>query len=164
MGSPYFFCMHLEKKEICEQLHESSLTSKRNLMGADRLSEPFFEELFGWERHSHTLGMSSMQALFFPKDSRQGWAARRPCWGPCALCGSCGHCAGRWPSCCCVFPQAHYSYSESRVEKDGNILTSRGPGTSFEFGLAIVETLLGKEVAEQVKAPLILKEWNPGVG
>lgn len=57
----------------------------------------------------------------------------------------------------CV-PQAHYSYSESRVEKDGNILTSRGPGTSFEFGLAIVETLLGKEVAEQVKAPLILKD------
>ncbi|XP_010076698.1 PREDICTED: protein DJ-1-like, partial [Pterocles gutturalis] len=53
---------------------------------------------------------------------------------------------------------AHYSYSESRVEKDGNILTSRGPGTSFEFGLAIVETLMGKEVAEQVKAPLILKE------
>ncbi|NXU43849.1 PARK7 deglycase, partial [Drymodes brunneopygia] len=53
---------------------------------------------------------------------------------------------------------AHYSYSESRVEKDGNILTSRGPGTSFEFGLAIVETLLGKEVAEQVKGPLILKD------
>lgn len=55
-------------------------------------------------------------------------------------------------------PLAHYSYSESRVEKDGNILTSRGPGTSFEFGLAIVETLMGKEVAEQVKAPLVLKE------
>lgn len=53
---------------------------------------------------------------------------------------------------------AHYCYSESRVEKDGNILTSRGPGTSFEFGLAIVETLMGKEVAEQVKAPLVLKE------
>lgn len=71
-----------------------------------------------------------------------------------------------WPLTlsCCVFPQAHYSYSESRVEKDGNILTSRGPGTSFEFGLAIVETLLGKEVAEQVKAPLILKDWSPGVG
>lgn len=55
-------------------------------------------------------------------------------------------------------PPAHYCYSESRVEKDGNILTSRGPGTSFEFGLAIVETLMGKEVAEQVKAPLVLKE------
>ncbi|XP_060114792.1 Parkinson disease protein 7 isoform X2 [Heteronotia binoei] len=52
----------------------------------------------------------------------------------------------------------HYKYSENRVEKDGHILTSRGPGTSFEFGIAIVETLLGKEVAEQVKAPLVLKD------
>nr|KAF6444723.1 Parkinsonism associated deglycase [Molossus molossus] len=53
---------------------------------------------------------------------------------------------------------SHYSYSESRVEKDGLILTSRGPGTSFEFALAIVEALNGKEAAEQVKAPLVLRE------
>ncbi|XP_061458006.1 Parkinson disease protein 7 [Rhineura floridana] len=52
----------------------------------------------------------------------------------------------------------HYKYSENRVEKDGHILTSRGPGTSFEFALAIVEMLLGKEVAAQVKAPLVLKD------
>ncbi|KAG8142411.1 putative Protein DJ-1 protein [Naja naja] len=52
----------------------------------------------------------------------------------------------------------HYKYSENRVEKDGHIMTSRGPGTSFEFGLAIVETLLGKEVAAQTKAPLVLKD------
>ncbi|KAL7978583.1 hypothetical protein Chor_005565 [Crotalus horridus] len=52
----------------------------------------------------------------------------------------------------------HYNYSENRVEKDGHIMTSRGPGTSFEFGLAIVETLLGKEVAAQTKAPLVLKD------
>ncbi|XP_066874315.1 Parkinson disease protein 7 isoform X2 [Kogia breviceps] len=53
---------------------------------------------------------------------------------------------------------SHYSYSENRVERDGQILTSRGPGTSFEFALAIVEALAGKEVAEQVKAPLVLKD------
>nr|XP_048271588.1 Parkinson disease protein 7 isoform X1 [Myodes glareolus] len=53
---------------------------------------------------------------------------------------------------------SHYNYSESRVERDGLILTSRGPGTSFEFALAIVEALSGKEVADQVKAPLILKD------
>ncbi|XP_063799628.1 Parkinson disease protein 7 [Pseudophryne corroboree] len=52
----------------------------------------------------------------------------------------------------------HYKYSESRVEKDGHFITSRGPGTSFEFGLAIVEHLAGKEVADQVKAPLVLKD------
>ncbi|KAM4703818.1 Parkinson disease protein 7 [Rhinophrynus dorsalis] len=51
-----------------------------------------------------------------------------------------------------------YKYSENRVEKDGHFITSRGPGTSFEFGLAIVESLLGKETADQVKAPLVLKD------
>lgn len=59
-------------------------------------------------------------------------------------------------SCLCF--EGHYSYSENRVEKDGLILTSRGPGTSFEFALAIVEALAGKEVADQVKAPLVLRD------
>nr|XP_035144321.2 Parkinson disease protein 7-like [Callithrix jacchus]ABZ10474.1 DJ-1 protein (predicted) [Callithrix jacchus] len=52
----------------------------------------------------------------------------------------------------------HYTHSENRVEKDGLILTSRGPGTSFEFVLAIVEALNGKEVVALVKAPLVLKD------
>lgn len=59
---------------------------------------------------------------------------------------------------CSSYPEGHYSYSESRVEKDGLILTSRGPGTSFEFALAIVEALSGKDVADQVRAPLVLKD------
>lgn len=58
----------------------------------------------------------------------------------------------------CFYFEDHYSYSENRVERDGLIVTSRGPGTSFEFALAIVEALAGKEVAEQVKAPLVLKD------
>lgn len=64
--------------------------------------------------------------------------------------------AGRNPFL--FFRPDHYSYSENRVEKDGLILTSRGPGTSFEFALAIVEALSGREVAEQVKAPLVLRD------
>lgn len=44
------------------------------------------------------------------------------------------------------------------MERDGQVLTSRGPGTSFEFALAIVEALSGKEVAQQVKAPLVLRD------
>uniref|UniRef100_A0A6Q2ZL06 protein deglycase n=1 Tax=Esox lucius TaxID=8010 RepID=A0A6Q2ZL06_ESOLU len=52
----------------------------------------------------------------------------------------------------------HYKYSEARVEKDGHLITSRGPGTSFEFALAIVEELMGAEVAATVKAPLVLKD------
>lgn len=57
----------------------------------------------------------------------------------------------------CLFLD-HYKYSEARVQKDGHYITSRGPGTSFEFALTIVEELMGAEVAAQVKAPLIMKE------
>lgn len=53
---------------------------------------------------------------------------------------------------------SHYSYSVNRVEQDGLILMSRGPGTNFEFALAIVMVLSGKKVAKQVKAPLVLSD------
>jgi len=57
----------------------------------------------------------------------------------------------------CLFLD-HYKYSEARVQKDGHYITSRGPGTSFEFALTIVEELMGAEVATQVKAPLVMKD------
>ncbi|XP_016123779.1 Parkinson disease protein 7 homolog [Sinocyclocheilus grahami] len=60
----------------------------------------------------------------------------------------------------CILPPDHYKYSEARVQKDGNVITSRGPGTSFEFALTIVEELMGAEVTGQVKAPLILKDFR----
>lgn len=42
-------------------------------------------------------------------------------------------------------------FSTESVVLDGNILTSRGPGTAAEFAIAIIEYLLGKEAAETVK-------------
>lgn len=56
-----------------------------------------------------------------------------------------------------ILSGGHYKYSDKRVEKDGHILTSQGAGSAFEFSLAIVEALLGKEAANQVKTPLVLK-------
>lgn len=41
------------------------------------------------------------------------------------------------------------------VEKDGNILTSRGPGTAMDFALEIVETLHGKAQRDKVEAALV---------
>eukprot|EP01137_Pigoraptor_chileana_P037042 Opistho-2@33550 len=51
---------------------------------------------------------------------------------------------------------ATYTYSEERVVADGKIITSRGPGTSFEFALAIVETLKGKSARDSVAGPMLL--------
>lgn len=43
------------------------------------------------------------------------------------------------------------TYTGNPVEVDGQFITSKGPGTSLQFGYAIVEYLLGKDTVEQVK-------------
>lgn len=50
----------------------------------------------------------------------------------------------------------HFSYIEQSVVQDGNLITSRGPGTSFDFALKIVEQLLGADVAKKVAKPMLV--------
>ncbi|KHN82255.1 Protein DJ-1 [Toxocara canis] len=50
-----------------------------------------------------------------------------------------------------------YKYSEDRVVAVGNVVTSRGPGTAFEFALKLVELLVGAEKVKEISAPMILK-------
>ena len=49
------------------------------------------------------------------------------------------------------------TYVNSPTVKDGNIITGRGPGFAFQFGLAIVEELQGKAKADEVAEGLLLK-------
>ncbi|GHT53337.1 thiazole biosynthesis protein ThiJ [Bacteroidia bacterium] len=46
-------------------------------------------------------------------------------------------------------------YVNAAVVKDGNIITGRGPGFAFDFGLAIVEELQGKAKADEVAGGLL---------
>ncbi|KAG8240312.1 hypothetical protein J437_LFUL000787 [Ladona fulva] len=48
-----------------------------------------------------------------------------------------------------------FKYSEERVVVDGNLVTSRGPGTAFEFALTLVDKLVGKEVVEKLKKEML---------
>lgn len=48
-------------------------------------------------------------------------------------------------------------YKEETVVIDGNIITSRGPGTALPFSLAILEKLSGKEAGEKMKIAVLLK-------
>lgn len=45
-------------------------------------------------------------------------------------------------------------YSEDAVVTDGNIITSRGPGTAMDFALALIETLAGAGKREAVETSL----------
>ena len=42
------------------------------------------------------------------------------------------------------------------VVVDGNLITGRGPAYAFKFGLAILEQLTSKKVAEDVAAGMLL--------
>ncbi|EDV30469.2 uncharacterized protein Dana_GF22924 [Drosophila ananassae] len=50
-----------------------------------------------------------------------------------------------------------YSYVDDKnVVQDGNLITSRGPGTAYNFALKISEELAGKEKAQEVAKGLLL--------
>ncbi len=49
------------------------------------------------------------------------------------------------------------TYVDERVVKSRNIYTSKGPGTAFEFALALVEELCGSEVRKEVEKPMFVK-------
>ncbi len=50
------------------------------------------------------------------------------------------------------------SFVEERVVVDGNLITSRGPGTAAEFALAIVTYLCGSDEAAQLRQRTLQKQ------
>lgn len=50
------------------------------------------------------------------------------------------------------------NYLEDSVVSDGNIVTSRGPGTSIPFALALVEKLAGRDKRLEVESGLVLAQ------
>lgn len=46
-------------------------------------------------------------------------------------------------------------YTASLVERDGNIITGKGPGAAMDFALAVVELLKGKETVHELREAMI---------
>jgi 4-methyl-5(b-hydroxyethyl)-thiazole monophosphate biosynthesis len=58
-----------------------------------------------------------------------------------------------------AFPGVQLSTATYRTEsvvEDGNVVTSRGPGTAFEFALTLARRLVGDEKAAKVRSALVL--------
>ncbi len=63
---------------------------------------------------------------------------------------------------CTVYPglegeleKAGGKVSEEAVVRDGNIITSRGPGTALPFAAAVAEALVGREEVERVLKEMV---------
>jgi len=52
--------------------------------------------------------------------------------------------------------------ANARVVVDGDVITSRGPGTAIEFALALVEKLYGAAKAQEVAGPMVLPSVSYG--
>ena len=48
------------------------------------------------------------------------------------------------------------NYQTDRVVVDGNIVTSRGPGTAFEFALTLAQLLVGADVASRLRESMLV--------
>ncbi|KAJ3321916.1 Protein deglycase DJ-1zDJ-1 [Boothiomyces sp. JEL0866] len=53
---------------------------------------------------------------------------------------------------------SNYSYQEDRVVVSGKLITSRGPGTTFEFALEIISQLDSKQKAQEVSEPMLVSK------
>ncbi|KAK0600409.1 hypothetical protein LWI29_014660 [Acer saccharum] len=95
------------------------------------------------------------------KQAADGRLYAAVCASPAVVLGSWGLLKGLKATCYPSFMEqlapACATTVESRVQKDGIVVTSRGPGTTMEFAVALVEQLYGKEKADEVAGPLVMR-------
>lgn len=74
------------------------------------------------------------------------------CAAPMIL-GKLGLLKGRKATCYPGFEQylEGADFTNAMVERDGNIITGKGPGAAMEFALTVVDLLLGKEKVQELK-------------
>ncbi|KAJ0047015.1 hypothetical protein Pint_04709 [Pistacia integerrima] len=95
------------------------------------------------------------------KQAADGRPYAAVCASPAVALGSWGLLKGLKATCYPAFMEqlapACATTVESRVQQDGKVVTSRGPGTTMEFAVTLVEQLYGKEKAEEVLGPLVMR-------
>lgn len=65
-----------------------------------------------------------------------------------------GKTATSYPGCVEKLAIADFTHSTAAVVVDGQVVTSRGPGTAMDFALTLIELLCGRAQRDQVEAGL----------
>ncbi|KAI4321814.1 hypothetical protein MLD38_035151 [Melastoma candidum] len=95
------------------------------------------------------------------KQAAEGRLYAAICASPAVVLGSWDLLKGVQATCYPSFMEQLSSFAsavvESRVQVDGKVVTSRGPGTTMEYAVTLVELLFGKEKANEVAGPLVMR-------
>ncbi|XP_072961635.1 protein DJ-1 homolog B-like [Typha angustifolia] len=94
------------------------------------------------------------------KHAEKGGLYAAICAAPAVALGSWGLLKGLKATCYPSFMEKLPSEAtavESRVQVDGKAVTSRGAGTAIEFSLILVEKLYGKDKADEVAGPMVMR-------
>ena len=62
--------------------------------------------------------------------------------------------ATAYPASLDLLDTSNIELSNAAVQIDGNVITSKGPGTAIDFALTLIELLLGSEARLKVEKPL----------
>lgn len=102
------------------------------------------------------LGNSPKVTGVLTKMNETGKIVGAICAAPSVL-GQCGILKGKKATCYPGFEDklTGAEFINEKVVVDGNIVTSRGLGTSMEFGFALLELLVSKEKAEEVRGQIV---------
>lgn len=116
--------------------------------------------LHGGNPGAINLGSSSLVIKLVQQMNDKGKIIAAICAAPAVVLGPSGVLNGRRATC---FPgmekdfPGSVNFCEENVVIDGNIITSRGMGTSLEYSLAIVEKLIDKETAAKIAEAVVYK-------
>ncbi|XP_004244263.1 protein DJ-1 homolog B [Solanum lycopersicum] len=106
------------------------------------------------------LGNCKILESIVKKQAENGKLYAAICAAPAIALGSWGLLKGLKATCYPSYMEELSSHAiavESRVQKDAKVVTSRGPATSIEYAVALVEELYGKEKANEVSGPLVMR-------
>lgn len=105
------------------------------------------------------LAESEETGEFIRKMAETGKLVAAICAAPAVVLQPLGILAGKQATCYPGFEERfeNVKFSKKRVVKDGNIITSRGPGTAAEFAVEIITYLSGKEAAHAVHKATLQK-------
>ncbi|OGX05482.1 MAG: hypothetical protein A3G87_09765 [Omnitrophica bacterium RIFCSPLOWO2_12_FULL_50_11] len=108
---------------------------------------------------SRNLGQSKKVTEILQKAGRANKLIGAICAAPALALAPAGILDGKKATCYPGFEQnfaKSVTFSEDRVVVDGNVITSRGPGSALEFALELVDRLAGSEKARELRSALLV--------